>query len=232
MKIKWNNKKYDIFLNQLKSLSDLKTKQFNERIFNTKYEVLGIKTPILKKMAKEIENDDIIDFLECTGSKYFEKVMIEGFVISRIKDKDNNLFLKYFYKFIDKIDCWALCDSCVCSFKIMKENDYSDIAYSLILDSREFYIRVGYIILLNYYIDDLHINNIISLCYKDSSYYYVNMAISWLISACFVKYKENVLEMLKSKKLNPFVQNQAISKIRDSYKVSREDKELVKSFKV
>ena len=229
-KISWNKKTYNEYLSYLEKIADNKTKEFNERIFNTKYTVLGIKTPVLKSIAKDISETDITEFLNLCGSKYFEEVMIEGFLISYIKDK--TLFADYLYKYISKIDSWALCDSCVSSYKIMKKNDFSDLAYSLILDSREFYIRVGYIILLDYYIDDEHINDIISLCCKESDYYYVNMAISWLISACFVKYRSITLDLLKSKKLSPFVQNKAISKIRDSYKVSDSDKELVKSLKI
>ena len=58
------------------------------------------------------------------------------------------------------------------------------------------------------------------------------MAISWLLAECFVKFRTKILDLLKSKKLSPFVQNKTISKIRESLKVSKEDKELVKSLKI
>ena len=58
------------------------------------------------------------------------------------------------------------------------------------------------------------------------------MAIAWLLSVCFIKYRANTLELLKSKKLSPFVQNKTISKIRESYRVSDEDKELVNKLKI
>ena len=116
------------------------------------------------------------------------------------------------------------------STNTVDKNNESAKKIALILDSREFFIRAGYIILLNYYIDDEHISDILSLCEKESNYYYVNMSVSWLISYCFIGYKEKVLELFKSKKLSPFVQNKAISKIRESYRVSKEDKEYVKKF--
>lgn len=56
------------------------------------------------------------------------------------------------------------------------------------------------------------------------------MAISWLISVCFVKFRTDTLELIKSKNLPVFVQNKAISKIRDSYRVANKDKELVKKY--
>lgn len=224
----WDNKSYNKYIDYLKKISDTKTRDFNVRIFNTNYEVLGIKTPILRMIAKDISKTNIDQFFELCGNTYFEEVMIEGLVISYIKDE--NKFLNYLNKFMYKIDSWALSDTLVSSYKIFKKGDFSSYAFGLILDSREYFVRVGYIILLNYYIDDDHISDILSICQKESSYYYVNMAISWLIQACFIKYRENVLDLLKSKKLSAFVQNKAISKIRESLKVSEEDKELVKQY--
>lgn len=226
----WNEKTYNDFIKYLKSISDSKTRDFNKKIIDTKYEILGIKMNILRTIAKDISKTNYKDFVKYSTNTYYEEIMIEGLILSHIKDEND--FLSLFQKFIYKIDNWALCDSCINSYKIMKNGDFSDLAYSLILDSHEFIERVGYIILLSYYIDDEHIDSIISLSLKESSYYYVNMAISWLLAESFVKYRIKILELLKSKKLSPFVQNKTISKIRESLKVSKEDKELVKTLKI
>lgn len=223
--VEWNIKTYDKFLKYLEGLKDEKTKNFNSKICSTKYEMLGIKIPVLRIIASDISKTSFREFLKYTKDKYYEEVLIEGFLIGYIKDP--NEFLTYFYNYLPKIDCWAICDSTISSFKIMKKNDFSDVAYSLILDSREYYIRVGYIILLDYYLDKDHINNILSLATKESDYYYVNMAISWLLCESFIKFRNNTLELLKSKKLPVFVQNKTISKIKDSYRVSKKDKDMV-----
>ena len=225
----WNEDTYNKYLDYLCNISDNKTKEFNKKIINTNYEILGIKTDILKQIAKDISTTDYKKFLRLSQDKYYEEIMIEGLLLGYIKD--NNEFLEYFNKFIYKIDNWSICDSCIASYKIMKKNDYSDVAYSLILDSHEFIQRVGYIMLLDYYIDDSHIDTILELCKKESNYYYVNMAVSWLISVCFIKYRSKTLELLKSKNLSVFVQNKAISKIRESYRVSSKDKEVVNKLK-
>ena len=222
----WTKERYDQFVKYLINLKDEKNKAFEERIINTKYEILGLKTPIIRMIAKDISKTDIEGFLKLVNDKYYEEVMIHGILLSYIKDE--NKFIDYLNKFIDKIDCWSICDSCISSYKIFKTGDFSSYAYSLLLDSREYHIRVGYIILLDYYVDDEHIDDIITMCAKESSYYYVNMAIAWLLSVCFVKYKEKVLDLLKSKKLSTFVHNKTISKIRESNKVSKEDKDTVK----
>ncbi len=226
---KWNSKTYNDFIKYLESIGDSKTKEFNERIMHTKYEILGIKVPILRTIAKDISKTDFKEFFKYIKNEYYEVVLIEGILLSYIKD--NNEFLEYFHKFIYKIDDWSICDTCINSYKFMKDNDFSDIAYSLILDSHEYIERVGYVILLNYYIDEEHIDTILSLCTKESDYYYVNMAISWLLCECFIKSRTKTLNLIKSKNLSHFVQNKTISKIRESYKVSKEDKELVKELK-
>ena len=232
MKIKetWNKVSYNSFINYLKSIGDSKTKEFNSRIIDTKYEIIGIKTPVIKALAKDIAKSDIKSFLECVQDNYYEEVLIHGLVLSYIKDVDE--FLNYFNNFILLIDNWALCDTCINSYKIMRNNDLSDKASLLIYSNNEFLSRVGYVMYLNHYLDDDHINDIIHLSMIPSDYYYVNMAIAWLLSCCFINYRVFVLDLLKSKELSPFVQNKTISKIRESLKVSKEDKELVKSFKI
>ncbi len=231
MKInKWNEITYNNFINHLISLKDSKTKDFNKKIINTNYEILGIKTPLLKEIAKELSKDDIEGFLKIAKDKYYEEVLIEGFLISYIKDIDT--FIKYFNIYINKIDCWALCDSAISSYKIFKKNDFTELCLELILDSREYIERVGYVMLLDYYVDEEHIDTILNISRKESSYYYVNMAISWLLSECFIKQRDKTLALLKEKSLNKFVQNKAISKICDSYRVTKKDKEMIKKLRI
>ena len=225
----WNRDLYNSYLERLVNNSDSKTKEFNSKIINTKYEILGLKTPIMNSIAKDISKTNITTFLDLCGNKYFEEVMIEGFVISYIKDYET--FLKYFNRFILKIDNWALCDQCISRFKLFKEEDFSSKASSLIYSNNEFLSRVGYIIYLDYYIDDDHVDDIINLSLIPSDYYYVNMAISWLLATAYIKYRSNILELIKSGNLPVFVQNMTIQKIRDSKVISKEEKEMLKQYK-
>ena len=225
----WNKDSYNKYLDYLRSIGDIKDKEFSSKLIPTKYEILGIKIPVLRMIAKDISKTSFEDFLELTTDTYYEEVMIEGFLLSYIKDHDK--FLEYFNRFILKIDNWSLCDCCISSYKIMKKIDFSSKASSLIYSNSEFLQRVGYIMYLDYYIDDDHINDIYHLATMPSDYYYVNMAIAWLLATCFLKYKPMIMDLLKSKTLSAFMQNKTISKIRDSYRVSDEDKEIVKNYR-
>ena len=102
----------------LKENEDIEYKKFSERIIDTNYPMIGVRTPILKKLSKSMS----LDVLELNNEKYYEEVLLKLFVISNIKDKEE--YDKYFNKYIYKIDCWSLCDSFDTASKIVKKNIY------------------------------------------------------------------------------------------------------------
>ena len=227
----WNKEIYKDFISYLKSLKDDKYKSFSSKIVNTKYKMIGIKTPILRSISKDISKTNIESFFKMVGNTYYEEVLLYGLLLGHIKDK--NTFDRYLYPFIKKIDNWAICDTCISSFKIMKKDEsYYDVACSLLKEKDEFTIRVGLIIILDYYINDKYIDDIFKRVDSiNSDYYYVNMAISWLISVCFIKYRDKALNYLKNNNLDKFTYNKAISKICDSYRVSISDKDVLKEMR-
>ena len=83
----WTKETYQEYINYLISLKEEKYKEFNQKLITSKYEILGIRLPIIRKIAKQISKTNYKDFLKYTKSKYYEEVMIEGLVISTIKDE-------------------------------------------------------------------------------------------------------------------------------------------------
>jgi len=229
---KWTKEKYSEYISYLKSLADEKYKSFHSKLTTTKYEILGVRMPIQRKIAKEICKGDIISFLEFNSCNYYEEVLIRGIVLASINNKD--LLLNYLDSYVEKIDNWAICDSFCNSLKIVaKDKEYWFKYFSNYLDSnQEFTVRVGLILFLNFYIEKEYVNKIFALLDKIRlDKYYVNMGISWLLCECFIKFREETLEYFKKSHINTFTFNKTISKIRDSYRVSLEDKEYLKSLK-
>ena len=108
----WNKESYQSFLQFLKTQKDEKYKEFHSSlVLDSKYEMIGIRVPIMRKIAKEIAKTNIEEFLQYAQDNYYEEVMIQGLVISSIKDEE--LFNKYFKEYINEIDNWALCDTFV-----------------------------------------------------------------------------------------------------------------------
>ena len=229
----WNEEEYKRFINNLLSLQDLKYKEFHSSlVLNSKYEMIGIRVPIMRDIAKKIAKGNIENFLEYAQNKYYEEVMIQGLVISHIKDE--KLFYKYFNEYINKIDNWALCDSFCSSIKIVEkfEEKYFKEALKLALNKSEFISRVGLVIILNHFITEDNLNNIFNTLNKiKSDKFYINMAEAWLICEMYIKFPKDTEEFLKKNSINKFTQNKAISKIHDSYRIGKEQKELLNKYR-
>ena len=85
----------------------------------------------------------------------------------------------------------------------------------------------------NYYLCDNYIDRVLYIVSNiNSDKYYINMAISWLLSVAIINYKDKVIEIFESHKLNKFVQNKTISKIRDSYRIDKDLKDYIKQFRI
>ena len=230
---KWNEKRYEEFIKYLISVQDKKYKEFHSSlVLNSKYQMIGIRVPIMRDIAKKIAKNNIEEFLKYAKNDYYEEVMIQGLVISHIKDE--KLFNKHFKEFIKKIDNWAICDSFCSSIKIVRKNEekYFNEAIKLALDKKEFTSRVGIIIILNHFISLKNLNNIFDTLNKiQSDKFYINMAEAWLLCEMYIKFPEMTKKFIKNNNLNKFTQNKAISKIHDSYRVTKEEKEELNTYR-
>ena len=148
----WSKEDYTRFIKHIISLQDAKYKEFHSKLVSTKYEIIGIRLPIMRDIARKIAKTNIEEFLELAQNKYYEEVMIQGLVISHIKDEKQ--FNKYFKKYIKKIDNWALCDSFCNSIKIVRkyEEKYFAECIKMALSKDEFISRVGLVMILNHLI--------------------------------------------------------------------------------
>ena len=229
----WNENSYKDFVKYLISLQDEKYKEFHSSlVLNSKYEMIGIRVPIMRDIAKKIAKGNIEEFLKCAQDNYYEEIMIKGLVISAIKEE--KIFYKYFKKYIIKIDNWALCDSFCNSIKIVRkyEEKYFEEAIKMALNKEEFVSRVGLVTILNHFIKPNNLNDIFEVLNKiQSDEFYINMAEAWLICEMYIKFPEATKKFLEKNNTNKFTQNKAISKIRDSYRVSKEEKDLLNNFR-
>lgn len=228
----WTNKTYKEYIKYLKSISEPKYKEFHSKLCFTKYEILGIRVPILKNIAKKILTTDYQSFLKFCEETYYEEVFIQGLIIANIKEE--NLFLSYFKDYITKIDNWAICDTFCNSLKLVNSNPekYFTICKELSLSKEEYISRVGLVTILNHFIKEEYLKEIFNILNTiNSDKYYINMAEAWLICELYIKYPQPTEEYLKSNNLNKFTQNKSISKIRDSYRITKEKKEYLNTLK-
>lgn len=223
------NQDYNKFIEYLFSLKDDEYQKFNQKIVKTD-NIIGIRLPILKNIAKIIAKNEYLSFIKNNKHQYSEEIMLHGLVITYLKI-DFNESIKLFDEYIKYIDSWATCDSVVMNYKIVSKNlDICLIKIKEYLKSdKPFIKRVG-IVLLFYYLNDDYIDEVLKLINSiKSEDYYVKMANAWLISICLVKYYDKTVKFLKSCQLDDWTYNKALKKAIESYRIK--DKEILRKMK-
>ncbi len=232
IKEKWTKQEYQEYIDYLKSWSDENYKNFHSKLTTTKYEILGISVPVQRKIANIIAKGDISSFLKQTESNYYEEVMIKGFVLAKLKSKEE--LLNYLDDYVSLIDNWAICDGFCNSLKIVEKDKKFWFSYftNYLKRNHEFQVRVGLIVFLNFYVSDEYLEKLFMLVDQITlDKYYVNMGMAWLLCECFTKYRSITLDYLLKSKVNTFTFNKTISKIKDSYRVAKEDKDYLNTLK-
>ena len=173
-------------VNNLLLMQDLKYKEFNKNLCpDTQKEMIGIRVPKLRKYAKEIvEENDWEEFVKNENVRYFEEVMLQGFVIgySKLEFEEK---LKYITLFVPRIDSWAISDTFVPTLKIKEKNlkQYWNYILKYLNSDKEFEIRFALISMLDYFINDKYIDKVIEKINNISNEgYYVRMGKAWLLA--------------------------------------------------
>ena len=219
----------------LREMADEKYREFHSRLIPGVESIFyGVRVPALRKLARQLVKGDWRGFVELTkDSSVYEFNMLCGMVCALAKC-DFEEKLEYVKKFIPSIDNWAVCDIVCGDLKDVKNN--RERMYEFVLpylkSQNEYEVRFAVVILMQYFVTDEYINDVLKN-YDDIRHkgYYVKMAVAWGISICFVKYRNITLEYLASCNLDDFTYNKSVQKMIESFRVSREDKEMLRSMK-
>lgn len=214
-------------------LADEKYKEFHSGLCPNTDNIVGVRVPILRSYAKELAKGDFRKYLEQAKDDYYEEVLLQGMVIGLAKMECNDK-LEYLKKFIPKIDNWAICDITCAGLKFTNKN--KDIVWDFLQhylkSQKEFELRFAIVMLLDFYITQDYIDKVLQIlnntCHEG---YYVKMAIAWTISIAYIKFPEKTMELLKKNNLDDFTYNKSLQKIIESYRVSDENKKVIKSMK-
>lgn len=218
---------------KLISLSDEKYKEFNSKLCPGIKNIIGVRIPIIKKLAKEYKDKDVYSYMNSNDEIYFEEIMLKGVLIGYLK-KDINEIFSLLENFIPKINNWAICDTTVANLKIINKNKKETLKFieKYLKSDNEFEVRFALIVLLDYFIEKEYLDYIFTNVEKIKlDKYYVKMAIAWLLSICYIKYKEETMYFLNNTNLDKWTFNKTIQKIIESRRITDEEKEKLKKLK-
>ena len=225
----------DIIINKLNDLSDNEYKTFSSNLIPNveKENVLGVRTPVLRKFASYIKDKEYIDtFLDELPHKYQEEYLLHGILLS-IKYKDIDILLDKLDDFLGYVNNWAVTD--IISPKLFKKYPKKVYKYikKWVKSKDEYVIRFGVVSLLQFYLDENYDKMVLELVSKiKSNYYYVNMAIAWFYSFALIKQYDDAIIYFRDRKLDKWIHNKSIQKAIESYRISDDKKEYLRSLKI
>lgn len=218
---------------RLEKEADKKFQKFTAALIPNIDNVLGVRTPVLRKIAKELYKSGEFAFMFELQAQYMEENMLKGMIIGLFKKPAEDV-LSYVQDFVPTIDNWAVCDNFCCSLKMTKDN--LSLVWNFIQpyfkSDKEFEIRFAYVMLLNYYLVDEYIDKVLNIVDEfNDDRYYAQMAVAWLVSICYIKYPKKTEKYLKKSNLNDWTYNKSIQKICESLKVDKKTKSQLKLMK-
>lgn len=218
---------------ELKELADETYKEFHSGLCPGTDNILGVRVPILRDYAKQLTKQDWRTILKQLGNAYYEEIMLEGMLIG-LANMELEERLQYLSNFIPKIDNWAVCDVVCAGLKFTKKHQEEmwEFIQKYLQSDQEFELRFGIVMLLDFYITDTYIDSVITIL-DDIKHegYYVKMAIAWTFSVAYIKYPKQTMTYLKNNTLDDFTYNKALQKILESYRVTKEEKEIIRKMK-
>lgn len=218
----------------IKQYADEKDAEFIAKLIPDKSRDLfiGVKTPQLKALAKELSADDIgEEFLEELPHKYFEEYQLHAFMISLIRNFDKALELTE--NFLPFIDNWATCDQLrPVSFKKHRSELISNVKRWI--DSDHTYTkRFGLGMLMVHYLDEDFSPEYTDIAASvKSDEYYVNMMIAWYFATALAKQYDTTIKYIEEKRLDQWGHNKSIQKACESFRVPDDHKAYLRTLKI
>ena len=194
--------------------------------------VIGVRTPELRKMARELaQAEEIRDYLRDLPHQYFEENQLHAFILSGMKDYEQcidalNLFLPY-------VDNWATCDQMSPGVFRKHRPELLKSIRTWILSGKTYTVRFGIGMLMTHFLEEDF-----DTAYPEmvagirSGEYYVNMMTAWYFATALAKQYEAVLPFMEEQRLDAWTHNKAIQKAIESYRITPGQKEYLRTLKI
>ena len=215
-------------LNELKGAAEIDFAKFQEKLIPTQQKILGVRTPIMRNIAKKYQADfqEIFAFPD----EYYEVTFIKLTQVSKLPYEQ---FIGLLEQCVQKIDNWATCDSFKAISICNRQEEFLHILNRLFKTQKEFYQRYVLVVFLTEYMQEKWLPTIKNyLQLADTSHFYVHMAAAWLTAEIIIKHYDYGVTLLKESVLDIKTHNKAIQKARESFRLTTKQKEFLNSLKI
>lgn len=219
---------------KLFSLQDVKYKEFHSKLMPTidPEKIIGVRTPVLRKYAKEFgKQPETQEFLTCLPHEYYEENNLHAFLLEQIKDFDG--CIQALEQFLPYVDNWATCD--MMSPKVLGKHlpELMLIIRKWLASEHVYMVRYAIGCLMKYYLDEaFEVEYLQLVAGIASEAYYIKMMQAWYFATALAKQYDAAVIYLEKEKLDVWVHNKTIQKAVESYRISNEQKQYLRTLRI
>lgn len=218
---------------KLLGMQDPKYKRFQSALIPSidPTTMIGVRTPKLRELAKQLSREDMIEFITETPHDFFDENLLHVLILSNMKDF--GMCVDAVNNFLPFVDNWAICDQLrPKSFKRNHSKLLPHVISWLTADSA-YMVRFGIEMLMLHYLgEDFKSEYLQWVAAVQSKDYYVRMAVAWYFATALAEQSEAALPFIEQEKLAPWTHNKAIQKAVESRRIPMEQREYLKTLRI
>lgn len=217
----------------LRALAEEGYAAFHQKLVpDTSYSILGVRLPQLRRLARQAAREDWKAALS-EPPVYYEEVLLAGLTIAYARAPLEEK-LEAIWALLPRLDSWALTDSIAPTLKVREEElpRLWDFARTCLENPATYTRRFGLILLLDYFLVPAYRDRVAELVLElRDDRYHVQMAAAWVTAELAAQEFDLAAAMLRSGRLDDFTHNKSIQKMRESYRISPEQKAYLRTLK-
>ncbi|MDO5020024.1 MAG: DNA alkylation repair protein [Lachnospiraceae bacterium] len=218
---------------QLFALQDKTYREFHSKLMpdTDKETVIGIRIPVLRKFAREFaRRPEAREFLQQLPHQYYEENNLHMMLI--IAEKDYEKCLAEVERFVPYIDNWATCDMPAPKCFAKHKQELLPKVEEWIASEETYTIRYGIDLLMALYLDEDFRPEYLELAASvTSEEYYVKMVIAWYFATALAKQWDSTIPYIEQRRLSDWVHRKTIQKAVESYRITKEQKDYLRTLK-
>ena len=219
---------------ELFSLQDPEYRDFQGKLIPSQEGVsmIGVRTPELRRLAKMFAGrEDISKFLDDLPHRYFDENQLHAFIVSEIKDYEK--CMEQVSRFLPYVDNWATCDQLSPKAFGKHQTELMEKIRGWICSDETYTIRFGLGMLMRHFLDDSFDPSYLDMASEvRSEEYYVNMMTAWFFATALAKQYDAAVPFIEEHRLDAWTHNKTIQKATESYRITPEQKEYLRSLKI
>ena len=192
---------------------------------------IGVRVPEIRKLAKKLAREpEASEFLSDLPHKYYDENILHGLLLSEIKDYE--ACIAAIDRFLPYVDNWAVCD--ILSPKIFRKHKTPllEKIKEWSASDRTYTCRFGIGMLMSHFLDEDFKPEYLEIpASLHREEYYVRMMIAWFFATALAKQWDTTINIIEDHRLDTWTHNKTIQKARESWRITRKEKEYLKSLK-